>query len=190
MRHPALTTPSEERALLDTKWSKGAFGKRKVTLNRLIHAFGTDLDPQSTSWMTSSLERARFWNLSTPKDIRESFPAPLSPYRSRTVFNRGATFTPSRKRSVGPSNSTCSTRARARTTNSTVRCQYPSILDESHPRLSQKFGSGDPSLNLSIRCSFQVDLPHPTHQPDDRRVLPCYHLEFTGWNRLFLWFFD
>jgi len=58
------------------------------------------------------------------------------------------------------------------------------------PRCSQKFGSGDPSFDLSIRRSFQVDLPHPAQQPNDRKVLSSYYLESAGRNRLFLWFFD
>lgn len=120
VRRLALTTLSEEQALLDIEWSKEASGRQKVTRSRLIHVFDADPDSQSTSWMTSPLERARFWNLSALRSIRERFPAPHLPYRSRTPFNRGVTFTPSRKRSVVPSNSTCFTKAQVRTINSTV----------------------------------------------------------------------
>jgi len=162
VRRLALMTLSEEQVLLDIEWSKEASGRQKVTRSRLIHVFDTDPDSQSTSWMTSPLERARFWNLSTLKSIRERFPAPHLPYRSRTPFNREVTFTPSRKRSVVPSNSTCSTKAQVRTTNSTVCYQYPGTLGDSHVHnTAQTLDQGIPALTSAFAARFKSIFPIP-----------------------------
>jgi len=112
--------------------------------------------------MTSSLERARSWNLSAPKKIRPGSPVLLSAYRSRTPFNRIATSTPSRKRSGGPSNSTCSTRARVRTTSSTVRYQYLGVLDVSDVHdAAESLDQGIPALTSAFVARFRSIFPIP-----------------------------
>lgn len=120
VKRPVSTTLSEEQASLGTEWTKETSGKRKVTQDQLITAFDADFDPQSTSRMTSSLERARSWSQLALQGIRARFPALPSVYRSQTTSSREVISTPSRKRSVVPSSLTCSTRAQAQTTISTV----------------------------------------------------------------------
>lgn len=78
------------------------------------------------------------------------------------VFSREVTFTPSRKRSPDPSNSTYSTRARARITNSTVRYQHPSILDHSHVHDTAKsLDQGIPALTSAFANRFKSIFPIP-----------------------------
>ena len=119
-RRPSSTTLSEEQASLATESTEETSGKRKVTRNQPINLVDANFDPQRTSRVTSSLERARSWNLPALRNIGARFPALLSVYRSQTAFSREVTSMPSRKCSKDPSSSTCSMRVQARTTSSTV----------------------------------------------------------------------
>lgn len=130
-RRPVSTMASEERASLDTEWTKEISGKRNVTSDRLAHPFDADIESQSTSQRTSSLERTRSWNLSALKNIGAMLPTLPSVYKFRTASSREVTSMPFRKLSADHSNSMSSTRVGARTTNSTVRDRYPGILDNS-----------------------------------------------------------
>lgn len=112
--------------------------------------------------MTSSFERTRSWNLSALKKIWARSPILLSVYRSRTPSNLVVTSTPSRRRSRGPSNSTCSTRVRVRTTSLTVRYQYLGILGDSHVHDAAKsLDQGIPALTSAFAARFKSIFPIP-----------------------------
>lgn len=69
---------------------------------------------------------------------------------------------PSRKRSPDPSNLTYSTRAGVRTTNSTVRYQYPSTLGHSHVHdTAESLDQGIPALTSAFSNRFKSVFPIP-----------------------------
>lgn len=112
--------------------------------------------------MIFSLERARSWNLSAPQNIGARPPAPLSLCKFQIVFSRGATFMPSRKRSVVPFNLTCSTRVRARITNSTVRYHCLCILQDFDVHDAAKtLDQGIPASTSAFAARFESIFPIP-----------------------------